>query len=317
LAPASAGAFSFWHQTGFFKWLRCTLPEHSSAGNAAIILHTTINRTAVAIELANVSEEAYHAIAAELDGQLSLPNVKNRDAICEAFLLALMRCPGANPSDLWHQVVYRLYCEILQKHRPQDPGQSWKRASGDALELAVQQIYTPVLRPHNIGITALVGRDSKRQALEHMGLLGQVGDSKLDVLITRTDKLGADSIVGGVHIKASLAERVSDDIPCSRAMQARELFSPLFTLDVKSFPPPGDVVNRGELGSPAMPSEKRKYIENHGDFDNCYSGNFRTQPSAENTPSGKRIYVVDLASQPDAMAQEIIARVQKAKDAAC
>ena len=65
------------------------------------------------------------------------------------------------------------------------------------------------------------------------------------------------------------AERVSDDIPASRAMQAKGLLSPLWTLDVKSFPPPtGDLINRGELGTPDSPSDKRKYVELHGDFDN-------------------------------------------------
>ena len=85
-------------------------------------------------------------------------------------------------------------------------------------------------------------------------------------------------------------------------------FSPLWTLDVKSFPPPGDLVNRGELGTPGRPSDKRKYIEVHGDFDNCYSANARTAPSEPPTASGKLVYRLDLLNQPDAFAAETIRR---------
>src|SRR5439155_8081049 len=107
------------------------------------------------------------------------------------------------------------------------------------------------------------------------------------------------------------AERVSDDVPCSRAMRHNGYFSPLWTLDVKSFPPPqGDLVNRGELGSPEAPTEKRKYVEVHGDFDHIFSANARTVPSREKTESGKRVVVIDPANQPDLFAQEVIARAK-------
>lgn len=283
-------------------------------GHPAIILHTTVNNIKVDIDLPGVTEGAYGAVASLLESQLADESIKNREAIGEAFRLALASCPAANPSDLWHHVVYRLYFEILPKYRPQNPGQSWVRASGDALEIALERIYTPVLKPHKIGIRALISHEQRSEALQYMGIGGEVGDSKLDVLLSLTDQWGAKSVFGGVHVKASLAERVSDDVPCSRAMQKRGLFSPLFTLDVKSFPPPhGDLVNRGELGTPAAPSEKRKYVENHGDFDNCYSGNFRSQPSNGDTPSGKKIILARMAEQPDAFAKETITRGEAAR----
>jgi len=88
-------------------------------------------------------------------------------------------------------------------------------------------------------------------------------------------------------------------------------FSPIWTLDVKSFPPPnGDLVNRGELGSPKAPSEKRRYVEEHGDFDNCYSANARTAPSSGQTHSGKRVYTLGLLDQPDQFAQDVLARAK-------
>ncbi len=94
-------------------------------------------------------------------------------------------------------------------------------------------------------------------------------------------------------------------------MMANGFFSPLWTLDVKSFPPPhGDLINRGELGTPTAPTEKRKYLEWHGDFDHLFSANARTAASLPQTASGKRIIVLDLAAQPDLFAQEVIARAK-------
>jgi hypothetical protein len=144
-----------------------------------------------------------------------------------------------------------------------------------------------------------------------MGLGSEVGDSKLDIALYLASRQTRE-ILGGVHVKASLAERVSDDVPASRAMMRRGLLSPLWTLDVKSFPPPhGDLVNWGELGSPESPSQKRKYVEEHGDFDNCYSANMRSVPSGGETTSGKRIYTLKLSQQPDQFATDVIAFVER------
>jgi len=45
-----------------------------------------------------------------------------------------------------------------------------------------------------------------------MGLADTVGSAKLDVALYKTSP-GSSQIFGGVHVKASLAERVSDDVP--------------------------------------------------------------------------------------------------------
>lgn len=270
-----------------------------------------MNRVAVEIDLPGVSEEVYTRTADLLRASLAIPQVKNREAICEAFLYALGNCVGANASDLWHHVVYRLYCEILPEFRNQDPGQSWKRASGDALEIALERIYSPVLAPHNVTIAALISRSKARAVLREIGLENKVGDSKLDMVLHVRMAERAWSVFGGVHVKASLAERVSDDVPCSRAMMGAGYFSPLWTLDVKSFPPPGDLVNKGELGTPAAPSDKRKYVEVHGDFDHCYSANTRSVPSMPPTESGKLVVSLQVAAQPDAFATEVIRRAER------
>ncbi|MBD1942636.1 hypothetical protein H6F50_09755 [Coleofasciculus sp. FACHB-712] len=133
-----------------------------------------------------------------------------------------------------------------------------------------------------------------------------VGDSKLDLALYGHHN-GKRIIFGGVHSKASLAERVSDDVPCSEAMMRKGLFSFLYTFDAKSFPPPaGDLVNRGELGSYEHPSDKRKYIEEHGSFDACFSYNLRTNPSVSPTPSGKQIFVCSLKPEEDMFPSQVI-----------
>lgn len=271
-----------------------------------MLLTTIVNRVTVQIDLSGISNEVYDEAGAILNQSLATSSTKNREAIKEAYLHVLQASPAANASDIWHHVVYRQYCEVFNNHRPQDPKQSWVRASGDALELSIEELYAPVLAPHGIQISALISGKNRKAALAEMGLAGSVGSDKLDIAL-RVRWRDKWIVFGGVHVKASLAERVSDDVPCSRAMMKKGYFSPLWTLDVKSFPPPtGNLVNRGELGTPSSPSEKRKYITEHGDFDNCYSGNGRTTPSARPTSSGKRIYTLMLADQPDQFAEDVI-----------
>lgn len=272
---------------------------------------TTVNATEVVIDLPGVSETAFTAVGELIEQSLARPKMKNRDTIKNAYLTALRTCPAANASDLWHHVVYRQYCQLFNRYRPQDAKQSWVRASGEALELAVEELYSAVLLEHGIRIQMLISKPRKLAALRAMGIDGVVGSDKLDVALFLDD---TDTIFGGVHVKASLAERISDDVPCSRAMMNNGYFSPLWTLDVKSFPPPhGDLVNRGELGSPITPTEKRKYVEAHGDFDHLFSANARTIESLSKTTSGKRVILLDLVNQPDPFAEEVITRAKAFK----
>jgi transcriptional regulator with XRE-family HTH domain len=212
----------------------------------------------------------------------------NRDAIADALLLAISQMPEANPSDIYHHVVYRLY---LREYKRTDPKQSWVRAGGEAVELFFKHHYTPRLAAHGISIQLAFEMREKNKFLIEMGLADQIaGGSKLDICLYGTGRKGLVPFAG-VHSKASLAERVSDDKPCSERMMAAGFKSYLFTFDAKSFPPPtGDLVNLGELGTIARPSDKRGYIELHGSFDACFSYNSRTTPSGMRTLSGKKIY---------------------------
>jgi len=223
-------------------------------------------------------------------------SLKNREAIYEAFAYAIRRLPNLNPSDIYQHLIYRLY---LREYSKTQADRSWVRAGGEALELFVERHYGPILQPESIEIKALLSAPAKEEALREMGIHGRVGNSKLDVVLYGAH--GERKIIfGGVHVKASLAERVVDDVPCSEAMMEAGIVSYLFTLDSKSFPPPaGDLVNRGEFGTPNQPSDKRRYVEEHGSFDACFSYNLRTVPSRAPTPSGKAIFVASFKPEED------------------
>ena len=230
------------------------------------------------------------------------PSLKNREAIFQALKAAIYGFPHVNPSDLYHHVVYRLY---LREYSQTQADRSWVRAGGEALELFVEDHYNRVLESYGIKLRWLVTEKLKAQALAQMGLTNLVGGSKLDIALYGLvgDK---EVIFGGIHVKASLAERVSDDVPCSVAMINRGYCSYLLTLDAKSFPPPtGDLVNKGELGSLTSASDKRIYIETHGSFTGCYSYNLRTIPSGLRTQSGRKIYASTFESDSDALPNHI------------
>ena len=105
----------------------------------------------------------------------------------------------------------------------------------------------------------------------------------------------------------SIAERLADDVPASKALMRKGVWSAIATIDAKMFPPPhGDGVVNGELGLNAR--DKRKYFEVAGQFSGCYSFNLRTPPSAAKTKSGRRINTLSFTKpQPDLLVKHICA----------
>lgn len=261
------------------------------------------------VDLPGISEEQYGIIEEFFVPRVNDVAFKSREAIGTAFRFATDLCPEANPSDLWHHVLYRIYRRTKIGTNPE---QSWVRTSGEGFELALIERYNPILEDEGLRLNSLISGNEKRRALKRMGIAEKVGSSKVDVLIEKMDG-GVDKdalgwgIVGGLHAKASLAERISDDIPASRIMMEMGLLSVLSTLDVKSFPPPhGDLVNRGELGTPNRPSDKRRYIEDHGDFSAAFSYNLRTVGSPENVKSGRRIFVLPFTGGRDGFTEFLV-----------
>ena len=118
-----------------------------------------------------------------------------------------------------------------------------------------------------------------------------------------------------MHVKASFAERRTDDVPMSIALTRAGYTSPLWTMDCKSTPS-AKPRNRGELGAlRTQRSAKRKDIEDEGYFSGCFSYNRNTIPSPESLPPERRIYVCDFRNPDDAFSQFILSRWQVSQSA--
>jgi hypothetical protein len=234
------------------------------------------------VHLPGVSEEDYDKISQALLQRMD-GTTKLREAIATAFELSVDLCPDANHSDIWHHIIYRQYLRVANS-------QSWVRTSGEGFELFLCRYYTALLQPKGIEILSMFDRKTKAEILSAIGIPKGMGGSKLDIgIVTLPKRKRGRVVIGGVHAKGSLAERISDDVPVSMAMIQRGYWSPLCTLDVKTYPP-RDLTNRGELSTQEKPTDKRNYIEQQGLFSACYSYNLRTNPSVGDTPSGKKIY---------------------------
>ena len=112
---------------------------------------------------------------------------------------------------------------------------------------------------------------------------------------------GKDVFFGVVHVKASFAERRTDDVPMSKALVDGGYASPLWTMDCKSSPS-SSPRNKGELGElkgngiKDKRSAKRKDIEDDAYFSACFSYNRKTKPTPINQASNARIYLCDFNS---------------------
>lgn len=259
----------------------------------------------VFVEIDNITDADVKRACDRLDWHIAHSGQQVSSAVADAFLEVANSCPKANPSDLWHHVIYR---HLLNK------GWSdarWKRVSGFALERSLVSHYEPRLAAHGVRMRILSSSDANSILLK-LGIR-DTKSTKIDLFIE--GRLGNDWLVcGSAHVKSSIAERVQDDVPASLAFMQQGLLSILITMDAKSYPPPhGTGINFGELGGRTMAVDKDKdrlkrgYIETAGQFDGLFSFNLRTPPSVAKTPSGKRIYTMSLHDkQPDAMVTTIV-----------
>ncbi len=278
---------------------------------------STSGKYSVEVEIENVTEEQYELSVENLKKRLETQ--RNFEALAATFMEAIITCPNANPSDLWRHLVYRPYLAIKGD-------QSWKRAGGQALEIFFVNFYNSYLRPHGIQMLWL-SRALATIAFREMGILEQVGRSKLDLALIGQCDDRTWRVFGGVHVKASIAERITDDVPASQAMMNANMlsggyFSPLVTLDMKAFPPPhGDEVNRGELQFPQRrgdESDKRNYFERDGLFSVCYSYNLRTPPTPSDLQVAALIKTLDFSNPGfDVFMQDTIAAWNKRKRELC
>lgn len=68
----------------------------------------------IEIDIENFTDEDYEIVRETLRNILSQKSYKNRDAIKNAFGKAVRRAPAANPSDLWHHIIYGSYKNLVQ-----------------------------------------------------------------------------------------------------------------------------------------------------------------------------------------------------------
>lgn len=228
------------------------------------------------------------------------------DAVVAAFELAVQLWPHVNPSDLWWFLIYRAYLDPFNHPAAEarrDLHQSWVRTGGWALERILVGHYGPFLQKHGIEISIPLGEE-KELLIGQLEVPSRLEPDKVDVVLSATGEDGSAVCFGAVHVKASFAERRTDDVELGKALVDAGYCSPFWTMDCKSVPSE-DPVNRGELGEllgemEDSRSAKRKDFEVDGFFSACFSYNSRTKPTPENQKGvAAPIYVCDFRNPND------------------
>ena len=259
-------------------------------------LHSPDGKTHAAVHLEGIEPGQYKQLSDILGAALEREKLAYV-AVSVAMCQAVEFCPKANPADLWVHLIYHQF-----RNRFARPDQGWKRVSGQALEHVLTSVYQPRLTSHGIALRPSTRADAVAFGLIKRGL----GSAKTDLVLEGSHK-GELFRFGVIHCKASIAERLTDDVPVSKALMRKGIWSAIATMDAKMFPPPhGDGVVNGELGLNAR--DKRKYFEVAGQFSGCYSFNLRTPPSPAKTKSGSHINTLSFTeAQPDLLVKDICA----------
>ena len=266
-------------------------------------------------DLDDATMPEFQAVIRKLQAGLRSPSQSRSDAVAAAFLYATKFWPDTNPSDIWTFLINRAYCD--RNNHPQMAArvnleQSWKRTSGWALERILMQHYGAFLQKRGITLI-LENTKHKKHWLDPINDPRLIPEKADIIVIDRT--LGLEKLLGVIHVKASIAERRTDDIPMSQALIEAGFISILWTMDAKSTPS-ATPINRGEFGQSLdrrKHSEKRKDIEEHGHFSACFSYNTNTIPTPENHHTQSRIFVCGFQN-PDDIFTAFLSRTALARD---
>ena len=198
-------------------------------------------------------------------------------ALQVTFQYSLERFPSANSTELWTKIK-EIYTKNLHQSFPEqeEPGQSYRRASGDAFETYLIEYLNNIPALEKAGIRALrLKGNAFLNFVTSLGLLtNEIREKDVDIFLQGITPNGIVKIFGALFPKASYAERIRADEGASRKLMSKGFLSLTVTLDA-----------RNELGTEEHPSVKRTTI-NNGAFDACYSFN-------KDTVEGGRIFVVD------------------------
>lgn len=157
--------------------------------------------------------------------------------------------------------------------------------------------------------------EQKQHFISSFNIVERLEPDKVDVLRTGRDRTQQEMCFGVVHVKASFAERRTDDVPMSRTLIRGGYTSPLWTMDCKSTPAPNPR-NDGELGLARSTgddrrSAKRKDIEDDGYFSACFSYNTNTIPTPVSQDARARIYVCNFQNPDDEFSRFVIREWQR------
>lgn len=202
---------------------------------------------------------------------LTLWEAKNKPglkawAIHVALTYAINRDPNVNKRELWKLIKDEYVANLLKRFPDQvEPGQSYRRAAGDAFEMFVEEYLNTndTLIKNGIRAVSLSGEPFAR-LVDSLNVDVRVRD--VDLFLQGIDQRGSVRIFGALFPKASYAERIRADEGASRKLMDKEIWTGTVTMDA-----------RGELGTEERPSVKRKTI-NSGAFNGCYSFNQETAP---------------------------------------
>lgn len=231
--------------------------------------------------------------------------------VADTFIKATKLWPHINPSDIWWFVVYRAFLDPFNHPASEarlNFAQSWKRTAGWALEKVLVEHYSKDLS--KVGVRVYIGDDpTKRTLLAQVKSISRIEADKVDVLLTTAHE-GKETLFGVVHVKASFAERRTDDVPLSKDLISAGYFSPMWTMDCKSLPARYPK-NKGELGSVREGAEdrrsaKRKDIEDDGYFSGCYSYNANTKETPSTQKSKANILTLDFSNPRDKFYEDVI-----------
>lgn len=245
----------------------------------------------------NASTEQFENLLSNLRTWLASDHdTAKTEAVVTTYQQAVQTWPHANPSDLWWFLVYRAFVDPYNYpasfHRATFE-QSWKRTGGWALEVIMVRHYAPGLQKKGIRMFIATTDERVKLLSQATHIQDRLEADKADILLS-TQHSGKEVFLGVIHVKASFAERRTDDVPMSKALVEGGFISPLLTLDCKSVPGPHPV-NKGELGDPAGKriTAKRKDIEDDGFFSACFSYNMNTIPTPADKAAKARIYSCD------------------------